>query len=524
MTEILQPAGRRTDTQRSWLLGKFLVLVVCAYSAVVLPALYLAAHMQFTDEQERLAAHVGVLASKSASAIGKGGRSADRELVRDLLAPLAQNPAFICAAFKAAPSENGVAVAIPSRRGCDAQEGSHSITVPVGADGAGTLVVRYSDRGIRDLHLQQLALSLIAFIGSILVVVFAAYIGFRRSVMGRIGPLLRAIQARAAGDAWRNVDPVTLDELGVVITQVNEMVSNEQVQAQALNRLNSDLVQERATLAELNETLEHRVVERTQELAVAREAAESANAAKSRFMWSMSHELKTPLNAIIGFSELISTEVFGPAGNKRYVDYAGDINASGKRLLHAVSQILLVAKLDDQNIDSDFLDVDLQGLIESVCDGRRVQAVEGGISLNVAEGFWAWQVRGDASLLEVAIGAIVENAIKFNRRGGMVEIAPDRTSHEFAIVVKDTGIGIASDRLLSVLEPFGQADERLSRKFEGVGLGLTIAGKIIRNHGGSLDISSTEGCGTRVRIVLPAHEKASDLPAVAPRHRGAALA
>jgi signal transduction histidine kinase len=503
MTDTLQPGGGRTNTQHSWLLSKFLVLVVCAYSAVALPALYLAAQVQFTAEQELLAAYVGVQATKSAAAIGKGERSSNRDLVRDLMAPLAQSPAFVCAKFETLAAADFATVAIPSRRGCDSDEGSHSITLPVGADGKSTLIVRYSDAGNREFHAHQLALSLFAFAASILVVVFAAYIAFRRSVIGRIRTLIRAIEARAAGGAWRIVEPGTLDELGVVIAHVNTMVTREELQSRRMQRLNADLHQERSTLAELNETLERRVVERTQELDFARKAAESANAAKSRFMWSMSHELKTPLNAIIGFSELISAETFGPVGSKKYVEYAGDINASGKRLLHAVSQILLVAKLDDRNIVAAAKGVDLQGLIENVCGDRRAMAAERNISLHVAEGLQDWQAFGDEALLEIAIGAIVENAIKFNRAGGLVQIALDRSPHEFAILVKDTGIGIPSDRLQSILEPFGQADERLARKFEGVGLGLTIAAKIVRNHGGRLDISSNDGSGTCVRVVLP---------------------
>ena len=232
--------------------------------------------------------------------------------------------------------------------------------------------------------------------------------------------------------------------------------------------------------------------------------AEEASRAKSAFLAAMSHELKTPLNAVLGFSEIIKDEVLGPISPERYRGYAEDIHASGKRLLTIVCDVLDVAQLSDGAITLQPSTYTPKALIdEAITLARRATKDERDVSVTIPDIFPTVDV--DSKRLRQAIANLVGNALKFTPPGGAVSVTVRlERSGGMSFVVTDTGIGMEPQTISAALEPFRQLDRSLSRRFEGAGLGLSITKSIVELHGGVLLIESAVGEGTTASIVLPA--------------------
>jgi signal transduction histidine kinase len=236
------------------------------------------------------------------------------------------------------------------------------------------------------------------------------------------------------------------------------------------------------------------------------ERAEFADLAKTEFLATMSHELRTPLNAILGFAELLKNQSFGPLGSARYVGYAADIHESGQLLLQIISDIMDVAKVETGRIHlaSDW--VDTGHLMASVVRLMEPRAVAAGLSFEVAlperplPRLWA-----DERLIKQALLNILSNAVKFTPSGGAIRMTAvvEPFSENLAIEIADTGLGIAPAELSRVFEPFHRGDGAMNRRFEGTGLGLSLARSFVELHGGSLTLDSVQGEGTTVRISLP---------------------
>ena len=232
--------------------------------------------------------------------------------------------------------------------------------------------------------------------------------------------------------------------------------------------------------------------------------AEQANTAKAAFLAAMSHELKTPLNAVLGFSEMIRDQALGPVGQARYRDYAGDIHASGKRLLSIINDILDVSRLEGGQLtietkSASARDIAEQALIlaRAACGQNRP------VELDVSPRLPVLLV--DPRRLAQALGNLLANAIKFTPAEGRVAIsALVRPDGGMNFEIADTGIGMAEETIAAALEPFRQLDSSLARRFEGAGLGLSIARALCELHGGTLAIASAVGTGTTVTISLPA--------------------
>ena len=232
--------------------------------------------------------------------------------------------------------------------------------------------------------------------------------------------------------------------------------------------------------------------------------AEQANRAKSVFLANMSHELRTPLNAIIGFSEMIANEQLGPAGVSRYAEYAGDICNSGRHLLGIINEILDISKIEAGKIQLSEDIVDLGEVIGSCVTVVSNLAAERGISLRYDAPEALPEVRGDMVKLRQILLNLVSNAIKFTPSGGAVTVrAGGDAQRGLQVTISDSGIGMTGEQIEIALTPFGQVDSELSRKFDGVGLGLPLTKAMVELHGGSLEVVSEVGVGTTVTIDLP---------------------
>jgi PAS domain S-box-containing protein len=231
--------------------------------------------------------------------------------------------------------------------------------------------------------------------------------------------------------------------------------------------------------------------------------AEEANRTKNAFLAMMSHELKTPLNAIIGFSEMIQQEMLGPVENKAYADYIGDIYASGNKLLDIINDVLDVARLEGAAIvlnKSECCPFEIAEL--ALQRARRATGDTREILMDIPEGLGSLNV--DRTRLAQVLANLLSNALKFTADGGEVLFRAYRTAGgSIHFAVSDTGIGMSEETIAMVLQPFRQADATLARKFEGAGLGLPIAHALTVLHGGSLAIVSHEGRGTTVTVELP---------------------
>jgi len=246
------------------------------------------------------------------------------------------------------------------------------------------------------------------------------------------------------------------------------------------------------------------IKEREDVLRKAKQEAEAAYEAKTRFLANMGHELRTPLNAIIGFSEIIHGELFGAVGNARYLDYSADIMRSGRNLLAVINSVLDLSKSESGKMFLDVQDVDMSHILDDCAAITKEQAKEAGLDFSVWEMDPTLKLRGDPAKLRQIFLNLLSNAVKFTPKGGHVWIEAKRNPEGIVVTVGDNGIGMSAADQAVALEPFGQVDNRLERRYEGAGLGLSVAKAFIELHNGHLDFDSERDHGTRVTVTFPA--------------------
>jgi signal transduction histidine kinase len=239
------------------------------------------------------------------------------------------------------------------------------------------------------------------------------------------------------------------------------------------------------------------------QLGEARLDAEAANRAKSQFLASMSHELRTPLNAILGFSEVLSRQT-AESGNKTQADYAEGILGSGRHLLGLIEDILSLASAESDDPMMEPEPVKLEEIIESCRQMMQLQADQASVYFAIRIAERLPPIIGDPRKLKQILLNLIANAIKFNRPGGAVRIAAGQDDlEEVWFEVADTGVGMSRDEIPRALEPFARLAGRDVRNAAGAGIGLPLTERLVRLHGGRMEIESHPGIGTRVRIHLP---------------------
>jgi two-component system, cell cycle sensor histidine kinase DivJ len=242
-----------------------------------------------------------------------------------------------------------------------------------------------------------------------------------------------------------------------------------------------------------------------QEQAVEEARAESkhANAAKNRFLATVTHELRTPLNVIIGFSEMLNNESQVTLNAERRRDYAGLIKESGTHLLAVVNDMLDMSRLENGDFELRPESFSIVAVIESCCDLMALKASEAGLELCVDVRSNFPEVVADKRAIKQILINLLSNAVKYTHRGGRVTVKAWIDGGRFLIVVEDNGIGISEDDLPRLGDPFFQARSSHERRRDGVGLGLSIVKKLAMLHGGEVEIGSRIGQGTRVGVRMP---------------------
>jgi hypothetical protein len=262
---------------------------------------------------------------------------------------------------------------------------------------------------------------------------------------------------------------------------------------------NIDLTDERRKLKVANIELQMANIES----AKSKERAEVANRTKSSFLANMSHELRTPLNAIIGFSEIIKDQIMGPIGKPAYAEYAKDIWGAGEHLLEIINNVLDISKIEAGKTELRDEVLDPAEIVSASLAAVRVQAANKKIALTADIPPGTPFIRGDALRLRQVLINLLSNAVKFTEAGHVAVSVAFDAAQEFSFTVADTGIGMSPDEIAVALEPFGQVDNAITRKYEGTGLGLPLAQRLIKLHGGRLVIDSVKGSGTTISAYLP---------------------
>jgi len=235
-----------------------------------------------------------------------------------------------------------------------------------------------------------------------------------------------------------------------------------------------------------------------------RKAAERANQAKSEFLANMSHELRTPLNSINGFSQMIGSEIFGPVGSPKYAEYAEIINNSGTHLLEIINDMLDLSKIEAGAMKLDPTEIKVSEFLNNCVTMVRDTARQKNLDLSVDEFDGIDTIFADELRTRQIFLNILSNAIKFTDPGGSVKIGVlSRAGGNTEFHIRDTGVGIAAEDMDIVLTPFGQVGGGKSTSLPGTGLGLPLAKKMMEAHGGSLDIDSQPGEGTKIMLAFP---------------------
>jgi len=237
------------------------------------------------------------------------------------------------------------------------------------------------------------------------------------------------------------------------------------------------------------------------ELEAALAAAEAANEAKSAFLAMMSHELRTPLQAILGYAEFLLANPASALLPEEREDL-GYIHQGGQRMLHLITQLLDLSRIEAGRLELVRKPVDVQGLLEQVRQDVAPQAAQKGLVLRLDLPDELPVVLGDLERLRQILLNLVGNAVKFTERGS-VGIRVAITGDELVIAVHDTGTGIAPDELPHIFERFRQADSRLARRHGGAGLGLAIAQKLAGLMDGRITVASEPGAGSTFALHLP---------------------
>ncbi|GHA29136.1 hypothetical protein GCM10007989_25880 [Devosia pacifica] len=230
--------------------------------------------------------------------------------------------------------------------------------------------------------------------------------------------------------------------------------------------------------------------------------AEAASRSKTNFLAHLSHDIRTPLNHIIGFAELIGHETYGPLGDKRYLDYVGNIKSSGRHLLASFAAILELAELEGGRRLLKSEPIDLDALLERVAQRYQPKARQAGVRFTLGARCES-QIAGDTVSIERMLGNALDNAVRFTPTGGEVTLAAYCGRDGVVIEVSDTGVGMAEERLENLSQPFALGDASFTREGVGPGLGLPIARAIAELSGGHMAIDSSLALGTTVAFSLP---------------------
>jgi PAS domain S-box-containing protein len=266
----------------------------------------------------------------------------------------------------------------------------------------------------------------------------------------------------------------------------------------------TDITALKTAQLELRQALEHleeRVIERTHQLELAKDAAEHSDRVKSAFLSTMSHELRTPLNSILGFTDVLLQGLSGPLNDaqRKQLQIVRD---SSSHLRSLIEDVLDISRIEAGQIGLEFTDVDLGDLIARRVEAFGPEAARKGIELRVGAHTPLPMIRSDRKRAGQIVNNLLSNALKFTDQGS-VAIDMRASNERLEIAVTDTGVGIPADSLPLLFNPFTQVIRPGGRMHEGTGLGLAISRNLARALGGDVTVTSEAGRGSCFTFWLP---------------------
>lgn len=343
---------------------------------------------------------------------------------------------------------------------------------PISSDGIvlGELAVVYDFSNLTESVAQQSNLLLSKIIAALVTFILLAGVAVYYIVLRPITKLTKASNSLAEGRYDAELPKAQNDEVGMLVHSFEQMRDN---------------------------------IKNTQgELIVSKEKAESANKAKSEFLANMSHELRTPMNGVLGLTEMILDSPL----NAEQLDNARTIYKSGHNLLSILNDILDISKIEAGELEIEKVPFDLTTAIREVIQLFVPEAARKQLELLEEKADIPSVVYGDVTKIQQVLRNLINNAIKFTESGSITVIAKttnfdDKDYLYFA--VKDSGIGIAQDKLEGIFEKFSQADASVTRKFGGTGLGLAICQQLTLLMGGKIGVESEQGKGSKFWFAIP---------------------
>ncbi len=328
--------------------------------------------------------------------------------------------------------------------------------------------------------------------GLVIVAGIGVTIFLVKVIAGPVNELATAAQAIAEGDLTSHVAIKSRDEIGALAASFNRMAESIQQRegelrnhAEELDRLNRRLVTQQEELQQINVQL----------------AAASQH--KSQFLANMSHELRTPLNAIIGFSGILLNPALGKVSDEERHEFLSNIMISGKHLLGLINEVLDLSKIEAGRMTLSQERFFVPEVLESVCQTIEPLAHKKQITITTTIDPGLKFLIADETKFRQILYNLLSNAIKFTPQAGQVRLfaGAKKNSAEFAVV--DTGIGIKSEDRERIFQEFEQVEMSAERRFEGTGLGLTLAKKLVELQGGSIWLESEIGKGSTFGFALP---------------------
>ena len=332
-------------------------------------------------------------------------------------------------------------------------------------------------------------LVLIAFSLLLVIVIGISALRIAKGISMPLSFLTKSADTISKGDLDTRVPDLGLDEFGELSRTFDFMRRSRKAAENELKKY--------------QEQLEEMVNERTAQLVIAKDHAESADRLKSAFLASMSHELRTPLNSIIGFTGIILNELVGPLNFEQKKELKM-VKASSYHLLSLINDVLDISKIEAGEMEVSWDTFNMRSIIEQVIKEMMPLAEKKGVVLSKEVAPEVGEITSDERRIRQVMINLVNNAIKFTDQGE-VKISCRMSKDRLKVSVSDTGIGIKKKDMINLFKPFQQIDTGASRKYEGTGLGLSICKHVLDMLGGSIQVESSRE-GSIFTVYLPKYK------------------